>query len=72
MILMSVDDPGQRDAARRLLAKRGSGLRGYYLRECGKGLEEVVDLVRLPIPTHLFLDAEGVVTGIHRGPIELN
>ena len=70
VVLFSVDDPDARERADAMLQKRGRGLSSYYLRPAGAGLESLVDLVRLPIPTTLFLDPEGVVQRIHRGPIE--
>lgn len=35
-----------------------------------RGLEQVVDLDRLPIPTSLLLSPEGVIEGVHRGPLK--
>ena len=35
-------------------------------------VEAIVDLQRLPIPTTLVIDAEGVVRDIIRGPIEVD
>ena len=36
------------------------------------GAAQLVDLERLPIPTTLVIDAEGVVRDIIRGPIEVD
>jgi thiol-disulfide isomerase/thioredoxin len=70
VLLVSVDEPDARGRAEVMLGKRGKGLSSFYLRSGGAGLEELVDLVRLPIPTTLSLDAEGIVRAIHRGPID--
>lgn len=70
VLLLGTDAPGGRAAAANVLAKRAPGIPAYYLRAGGEGLEPLVDLVRLPIPTTLVLDAEGVVREIIRGPVE--
>jgi len=69
VVLVSVDTDSSQAAAKRIIAQRASGLTNLYMHTGGKGLEEVVDLVRLPIPTTLVLE-RGVVTEIIRGPLE--
>lgn len=71
VLLLGTDAPDSRAAAANLLAKHAPGVPAYYLRKGGKGLEPLVDLVRLPIPTTLVLDSGGVVREIIRGPIEV-
>ena len=67
--LLSVDLPGDRERAVSLVQKRAPDVRGWYLGKGAKGLDGVVDLLRLPIPTTLELDADGIVRGVIRGPI---
>ena len=60
VLFLSTDAPDSRGAAVNLLAKHAPGIPAFYLRMEGKGLEPLVDLVRLPIPTTLVLDADGL------------
>lgn len=66
---VSVDVPGARDTAVGLLEKRGGRYPSYYLGEGGSGLEALVDLERLPIPTTLVITPEGRIDTILRGPL---
>ncbi len=66
---VSVDAPGSRESAEALLKKRGGNYPSFYLDEDAGGLEALVDLERLPIPTTLVISAEGRIESIMRGPI---
>ncbi len=70
VVLFSVDAPGDRERGAALLAERAPGVEAYYLAEGGRGLDGWVDLLRLPIPTSLEVDAQGVVSGVVRGVVE--
>jgi len=70
VIAISVDAPAAKDTAVKLLEARGGRYRGYYLMQDGGGLEALVDLERLPIPTTLVLTPEGRIDTILRGPLE--
>ncbi len=69
VLLVSVDPPEARTSAAAQLEKRAPSLTSYYLCEGGSGLEAIADLVRLPIPTTLDLDADGRVKAILRGVV---
>lgn len=73
VLAISVDAPTDRGAARRLISERAPGLGTYFAGEPETGtpgLEQLVDLARLPLPTTLILSSEGVVVEIIRGPVE--
>ena len=70
---ISVDVPADRPAALALLKELAPGLRPRFLtldEESNRGMDELIDLMRLPVPTTLEVDAEGRVRAIHRGPLE--
>jgi thiol-disulfide isomerase/thioredoxin len=67
---VSVDAPASREAAARVLEKRGGRYPSFYLGTGGTGLEVLVDLERLPIPTTLVITPEGRIDTILRGPLE--
>ncbi len=73
VVAISMDAPGQVATAESLLARRGGSYPAYYLGAKADGdavpVEELVDLLRLPLPTTLVLSAEGRVETILRGPI---
>jgi thiol-disulfide isomerase/thioredoxin len=66
---VSVDAPTSREKASRLLEKRGGRYPSFYLGTGGTGLEQLVDLERLPIPTTLVITPEGRIDTILRGPL---
>ena len=67
---VSVDAPASRERASQVLAKRGGSYPSFYLGAGGTGLEPLVDLERLPIPTTLVITPEGRIDTILRGPLE--
>jgi len=70
VVAISVDVPGERARAQAALQRAGVGFEGRYLaldEESNEGrLDELVDLLRLPIPTTLVLDAEGRLVEVLR------
>ena len=73
---ISVDVPASAGLAHDLMVERGGSYPEFYVApeiEEGSevpGVESLVDLERLPIPTTLVLSAEGELVRIIRGPIE--
>jgi len=67
---VSVDAPASRQNAARLLDERGGRYPSFYLGAGGTGLEALVDLERLPIPTSLVITPEGRIDTILRGPLD--
>ena len=70
VVLVSLDLPDARARAAQLAAGRAEGLEVFYLRDDGTGVDDVLDKVRLPIPTTLEVDANGVIRSVLRGVIE--
>jgi len=75
VIAVSADAPADRERAQRLFESRGARFGAYYLgveqdddAEIGT-VADLVDLLRLPIPTTLVLSPEGEILEIIRGPI---
>lgn len=70
---IGLDLPADRAKASALLRERGGELAAYFLPEKAKegtrGIDAIVDLERLPIPTTLVLSPEGRVESILRGPV---
>lgn len=70
-IMLSVDVPTDHRRAQELLRTRGPGLPAYFLSmddEANRaGLDLVVDLLRLPIPTVLRLSADGRIVAVRTG-----
>ena len=66
---VSVDAPRSRESAEALLQRRGGRYPSFYLDADAGGLEALVDLERLPIPTTLVINADGRIESIMRGPI---
>jgi hypothetical protein len=65
-----VDGAAQQDKARGILNQRAPGVSGFYLVDGENGLEDLLDLDRLPIPTTLIINAEGQIEGIVQGVLE--
>jgi len=73
VVPVSVDSLPMRDGARALVAERAMNLAVRYPTEViatRRTLHDVVDLDRLPIPTTIVLDNEGVVTRVISGPLK--
>lgn len=69
VVALSMDGPSEQAAAAGLLADRGTSFPAFYLGEDAAGVEALVDLERLPLPTTLVLDPEGRITEVIRGPL---
>ena len=73
VIAVSLDVPGH-ERARRALETAGTTFPAYSLSMRDQaneaGLDEVVDLLRLPIPTTLVIGPEGRLSRVLRGPLE--
>jgi hypothetical protein len=70
LICVSVDAAAQQDKARGILNQRAPGVTGFYLVDGETGLEELLDLDRLPIPTTLIINANGEIEGVVQGVLE--
>jgi thiol-disulfide isomerase/thioredoxin len=70
LICVSVDAAAQQDKARGILNQRAPGVTGFYLVNGETGLEELLDLDRLPIPTTLIINAKGEIEGVVQGVLE--
>jgi len=73
VVAISMDTVDLREMAHRLFSKRAGEFPAFYLPEEGPEgarMEDVVDLERLPIPSTVVLDGEGVIRRIITGPIE--
>lgn len=70
---ISVDVPDDRQRALRALSDAGAAFPSYFLAMDEKSnegrLDELVDLLRLPIPTSLVLGPEGRILEVRRGPV---
>jgi hypothetical protein len=71
VVALCVDAPRDRAAAARLLADRGATYPAYYLSpedaDNEGGLDELVDLLRLSIPTVIAVSSEGRIEAVLRG-----
>jgi thiol-disulfide isomerase/thioredoxin len=70
LICISVDGATQQNKAREILNQRAPGVSGFYLVGGESGLEDLLDLDRLPIPTTLIVNGEGQIEGIVQGVLE--
>ena len=70
VVLVSLDLPEDRERAARIAEERAPGLSTFYLRDDGSGIDDIVDKVRLPIPTSLELSPQGELSSVIRGVIE--
>ncbi len=74
VITISVDVPDDRPAAARVLAEAGTSFPDRYLSQDDAdnegGLDEVVDLLRLPIPTTLVISPAGKLEAVIQGPLD--
>lgn len=70
LICLSVDGTAQQERAREILEKRAPGVSGFYLPDGVNGVEALLDLDRLPIPTTLVINADGRIEGIVQGVLE--
>ncbi len=75
VIAISTDAPADTQRASALFDSRGARFPCYFIGARGNedegvvGLESLIDLERLPIPTTLVLSPEGLVERIIRGPL---
>lgn len=73
VMAISVDVPDDRDRASSLLQRAGTDFPAYYLaagEEDNEGaLDELVDLLRLPIPTAIRVGAKGQILEVIQGPL---
>lgn len=74
IVLLSVDVPTDRQRAQELARERAPDLPLYFLSmeddANEQGLDIVVDLLRLPVPTALTIDADGTLRGVRTGALE--
>ncbi|MEM9379422.1 MAG: ASPIC/UnbV domain-containing protein [Planctomycetota bacterium] len=75
VVAVSVDAPSAQVRAAEILTARAPKLELLFVRDADEGagertLHDVVDLARLPLPTTLVLDGDGLVVEIVRGPVE--
>lgn len=75
VIAVSADPVADRERAHALFGRRGAKFGAYYLgaaedESAAQGtVADIVDLLRLPIPTTLVLSPEGEIVEIVRGPL---
>ncbi|MFT7679697.1 MAG: thiol-disulfide isomerase/thioredoxin [Planctomycetota bacterium] len=73
IIAISVDVLGDRPRAEELLERAGASFPAYYLDfddETNAGaLDDLIDLLRLPIPTAIQIDQEGRIRAVLQGPL---
>jgi thiol-disulfide isomerase/thioredoxin len=73
VVLVNTDPPAERERAERVLARHGRGLSSFYVAPDTKddeaGLDAVVDLERLPLPTTLVVAPDGRIDTIMRGTL---
>jgi thiol-disulfide isomerase/thioredoxin len=76
VVAISVDAPRDRESAEELLRSRGATYPGYYLamseEDNAGGLDELVDLLRLSIPTVIAITPDGRIASVLRGPPDGN
>ena len=74
VVSISVDVPDARPAALGVLANAGATYPVYFIgmdedEETHRGIDELVDLLRLPIPTTLVISPDGRLEDVVRGPV---
>lgn len=73
VVAIGLDPPGSRDTVRGLLERRGVRFETFYLPESASsgvpGIDAIVDLERLPIPTTLVISPAGRIEAVMRGPV---
>ena len=69
VVALSMDGPNKQATAAELLVDRGVSFPTFYLGAGAPGVNAVVDLERLPLPTTLVLDPDGRITEVIRGPL---
>ncbi len=73
VLAISVDVPDDRDRASAMLQRAGTNFPAYYLatgEEDNEGaLDELVDLLRLPIPTAIRIGPNGQILEVIQGPL---
>lgn len=74
VVAIGLDLPAERARADALFRARGGKFPAFYLPEANgeaaAGVQRIVDLERLPIPTTLVLSRDGKVESILRGPLD--
>ena len=73
VIALSVDVPSEQDKAHSLLERVGAEFPAYYLvldDEANAGFDDVVDLMRLPVPTTLVIGEGGILKDVRTGRAE--
>lgn len=74
VVAIGLDLPAERARADALFRARGGKFPAFYLPEANgeaaAGVQHIVDLERLPIPTTLVLSRDGKVESILRGPLD--
>ena len=74
VLAVSVDVSGHHERAKQALARAGASYPLAFLamdeEANSKGLDELVDLLRLPIPTTLVLGPDGRIEDVLRGPLD--
>ena len=74
VMAVSVDVSGHHQRALRALERAGANYPVAFLamedEANAGGLDELVDLLRLPIPTTLVIGPDGRIEEVHRGPLE--
>lgn len=74
---LSMDAPADLYAAHELFERRGAKFTGFYLgsTQTGEGgvlsMSEIIDIERLPIPSTLVINGDGVIEKIIGGPLKL-
>jgi thiol-disulfide isomerase/thioredoxin len=70
---IGLDPPGNQAKVRTLLGKQGVRFETFFLPATapaeGSGIEAIVDLERLPIPTTLVISPAGRIDSVLRGPV---
>jgi len=74
VVSISVDVPSAREAAGKVLERAAATYPVYFVSMEGEegpdhGIDGMVDLLRLPIPTTLIIDPDGRLRDVVRGPI---
>lgn len=73
VLAVSVDAPQDRARAQRALESAGAGYPAYYLsleqEDNAGGVDALLDLMRLAVPTTLILDSRGRIRSVLHGPI---
>ena len=70
---LSLDAPSERERCGRLLDASGADYPSYFVplseESDASGLDDLVDLLRLPIPTTIFVGADGRIRRVHQGAL---